>query len=174
MGNKICTNYNYLLQHFNQIHHEITEWIIRIVVHRANKQIKQSAPISCLLSCLRWLFVGAEEGRWVPAAWLAERTGHVTQSWCALPSPTHSPPLPSPPVRASITPLQPLMQPAAGRGNKPALVTAVTAGVILMVVWAIDCFSTRSGEHLQGGRSHLVPLLHCPPTTPSLFQDPLK
>lgn len=97
------------------------------------------------------------------AGW-ANRTRDTKLVRLALPSPTHSlPPLPSPPLRASITPLQPLMQPVAGRGNKPALVTAVTAGVILMVVWAIDCFSTRSGEHLQGGRSHLVTLLHCPP-----------
>lgn len=99
------------------------------------------------------------------AGW-ANRTRDTKLVRLALPSPTHSPPLPSPHLRASITPLQPLMQPAAGRGNKPALVTAVTAGVILMVVWAIDCFSTRSGEHLQAGRSHLVPLLHCPLKTP--------
>lgn len=84
------------------------------------------------------MVTSGEEGRRVPAAWLAEPTGHTTQSWCALSG--ILPPLLSPPLRASITPLQPLMQPAAGWGNKPALVAAVTAGVILMVVSAIDCF----------------------------------
>lgn len=105
-------------------------------VHQANKQEKKMGEIKHLFNVCDDF--SGEEGHRVPAAWLAEPAGHATDAKlvCLVSntlSLTHCPPcLHHTPAAINAAGSRP--------GNKPALVAAVTAGVILMVVCVIDCF----------------------------------
>lgn len=162
---------------------ELLNKLVRAVVRQAIKQSKQSVPVgyekrnTCMMFAMTLCGSG---GRTSSPSWLSEQdTRHKVSAPCREYAVTHSPPPTShprysSPLRASITPLQPLMQPVAGRGNKPALVTAVTAGVILMVVCAIDCFLTRSGGNIcRAAAATWCLFLHCPCFF-FLYQEPLK